>query len=309
MPPFGGETRHGFVLSDEPREHPGHLPRRRGHGRGRRGVRPDDLAVLAVVERQQGEVGDLPEQDWSLRVTLAFRREGRGAWCTGTPTRSCTPSAGTQARPRWPAAESRELRRSAGKQAAHHPQPDRQPGQVGCSSAQISSSVAAARRHQPSSPSSQSAIRAGAGSSGDGAAQHLGGELRRARRAGRRAARPGPSSASGRRAAAPGSAAPAPAARAARRARSAPGPPRAGRAPSRWAVSTMPSSMYAGGSTATRRRGPRAPRAAQQLAAAPRTPRARGPVIRSGSCAIDLLDRSAEELDGGLGCPSAGAGC
>ena len=29
-----------------------------------------------MVERQAGQVGDLPPQDWSLRVTLAFRREG-----------------------------------------------------------------------------------------------------------------------------------------------------------------------------------------------------------------------------------------
>jgi hypothetical protein len=36
----------------------------------------DDLAVLAVVERQRGLVGGLAEQDWSLRVTLAFRRDG-----------------------------------------------------------------------------------------------------------------------------------------------------------------------------------------------------------------------------------------
>jgi len=35
-----------------------------------------DLAVLAVIERQHGEVGGLPEQDWSLRVTLVFRRDG-----------------------------------------------------------------------------------------------------------------------------------------------------------------------------------------------------------------------------------------
>ncbi len=32
--------------------------------------------MLAVVERQAGQVGELPAQDWSLRVTLAFRREG-----------------------------------------------------------------------------------------------------------------------------------------------------------------------------------------------------------------------------------------
>jgi ketosteroid isomerase-like protein len=35
-----------------------------------------DLAVLVAIERQHGEVGGLPDQDWSLRVTLVFRREG-----------------------------------------------------------------------------------------------------------------------------------------------------------------------------------------------------------------------------------------
>lgn len=40
-----------------------------------------DLAVLAVVERQHGDVGPLPPQDWSLRVTLVFRRDGSdGGW-------------------------------------------------------------------------------------------------------------------------------------------------------------------------------------------------------------------------------------
>lgn len=34
-----------------------------------------DLAVLALIERQHGEMGDLPDQDWSLRVTLVFRRD------------------------------------------------------------------------------------------------------------------------------------------------------------------------------------------------------------------------------------------
>jgi ketosteroid isomerase-like protein len=34
-----------------------------------------NLAVLVAVERQYGEVGDYPAQDWSLRVTLVFRRE------------------------------------------------------------------------------------------------------------------------------------------------------------------------------------------------------------------------------------------
>jgi ketosteroid isomerase-like protein len=38
-----------------------------------------DLAVLVVVERQHGHVGDLPPQDWSLRVTLVFRHDD-GEW-------------------------------------------------------------------------------------------------------------------------------------------------------------------------------------------------------------------------------------
>ena len=77
MPPFGGQTVHGFVLNDETRE----STRRTFHG-GKVTVDVDaayvgaDLAVLAVVERQAGQVGELPAQDWSLRVTLAFRREG-----------------------------------------------------------------------------------------------------------------------------------------------------------------------------------------------------------------------------------------
>ncbi len=35
-----------------------------------------DLVVLVAIERQHGEVGGLPDQDWSLRVTLVFRRDG-----------------------------------------------------------------------------------------------------------------------------------------------------------------------------------------------------------------------------------------
>jgi ketosteroid isomerase-like protein len=38
-----------------------------------------DLAVLVAVERQHGPVGDLPSQDWSLRITLVFRRDD-GEW-------------------------------------------------------------------------------------------------------------------------------------------------------------------------------------------------------------------------------------
>jgi ketosteroid isomerase-like protein len=34
-----------------------------------------DLLVLVMLERQHGEVGGLPDQDWSLRVTQVYRRE------------------------------------------------------------------------------------------------------------------------------------------------------------------------------------------------------------------------------------------
>ena len=38
-----------------------------------------DMVVLAIVERARVEVGGLPAQDWSLRVTLVYRRDG-GDW-------------------------------------------------------------------------------------------------------------------------------------------------------------------------------------------------------------------------------------
>ena len=37
-----------------------------------------NLAVLVAVERQHGKVGPYPPQDWSLRVTLVFRRDDDG---------------------------------------------------------------------------------------------------------------------------------------------------------------------------------------------------------------------------------------
>jgi ketosteroid isomerase-like protein len=35
-----------------------------------------EMVVLAIIERCHVEVGGLPAQDWSLRVTLVYRREG-----------------------------------------------------------------------------------------------------------------------------------------------------------------------------------------------------------------------------------------
>ena len=37
--------------------------------------RSGDLAVLVLIERQHGEVGGTSDQDWSLRITLVFRRD------------------------------------------------------------------------------------------------------------------------------------------------------------------------------------------------------------------------------------------
>jgi ketosteroid isomerase-like protein len=35
-----------------------------------------DMLVLVMIERQHGEVGGLPDQDWPLRVTQVYRRAG-----------------------------------------------------------------------------------------------------------------------------------------------------------------------------------------------------------------------------------------
>ena len=38
-----------------------------------------DTLVLVMIERQHARVGGLPDQDWSLRVTQVYRRDG-AAW-------------------------------------------------------------------------------------------------------------------------------------------------------------------------------------------------------------------------------------
>ena len=78
MPPYGGEPVHGFdvegALESTPKMFRGgeaELELVQSYASG-------DMAVLVAIERQRGEVGGLPAQDWSLRVTLVFRREGPG---------------------------------------------------------------------------------------------------------------------------------------------------------------------------------------------------------------------------------------
>jgi ketosteroid isomerase-like protein len=77
LPPNGGDARSGFDGSDDAVEWTARTFR---DGQAELVVfktyRSGDLAVLVAVERQVGTVGDLPPQDWSLRITLVFRREG-----------------------------------------------------------------------------------------------------------------------------------------------------------------------------------------------------------------------------------------
>lgn len=81
MDPFGGEPTRGFDASPErlaatTRFFQGgeaHLEFVESYVSG-------NMVVLVAIERQHGEVGGLPDQDWSLRVTLVFRREGSGWW-------------------------------------------------------------------------------------------------------------------------------------------------------------------------------------------------------------------------------------
>ena len=77
MSPFGGEPTRGSDTSPERLEA---LERYFRNGEAELDVvqtyTSGDLVVLVVIERQHGEVGGLPDQDWSLRVTWVFRREG-----------------------------------------------------------------------------------------------------------------------------------------------------------------------------------------------------------------------------------------
>lgn len=81
MQPFGGEASRGFDMSPE------RLAQLASYFRNGdatlelvQSYVSNDLVVLAAIERQHGEVGGLPDQDWSLRVTLVYRRQGAEWW-------------------------------------------------------------------------------------------------------------------------------------------------------------------------------------------------------------------------------------
>jgi ketosteroid isomerase-like protein len=77
MAPFGGTPTRGFDTSSE---HRAAMARLFKSGTFHQEVvatyDSGDLVVLVTIERVRAEVGALPEQDWSLRVTQVFRREG-----------------------------------------------------------------------------------------------------------------------------------------------------------------------------------------------------------------------------------------
>ena len=81
MAPFGGTPTRGFDTSSE---HLAALARFFKAGKTDlelvQAWASGAMAVLVIIERQRAEVGGLQEQDWSLRVTLVFRREGAEWW-------------------------------------------------------------------------------------------------------------------------------------------------------------------------------------------------------------------------------------
>jgi len=77
MAPSGGEPRRGFDASDDALEATArHFQGGEADLQVFQSYASGDMAVLVAVERQHGEVGGLPDQDWSLRVTLVFHRDG-----------------------------------------------------------------------------------------------------------------------------------------------------------------------------------------------------------------------------------------
>ena len=77
MSPFGGEPTRASELTDERMEAMGRFFRNGTFAQEVvQAYATADLVVLALIERQNVEVGGLPAQDWPLRVTLVYRREG-----------------------------------------------------------------------------------------------------------------------------------------------------------------------------------------------------------------------------------------
>ena len=77
MTPFGGPPTRGFDYSEDRLAEIGRFFQ---SGEGElelvQSYASSDLVVLVLIEHQHAAVGGLPDQDWSLRVTHVYRREG-----------------------------------------------------------------------------------------------------------------------------------------------------------------------------------------------------------------------------------------
>lgn len=77
MAPFGGTPTHASDMTDDRWDAMGRFFRNGSFTQeivGTYGTA--DMVVLATIERCRVEVGGLPAQDWALRVTLVYRRDG-----------------------------------------------------------------------------------------------------------------------------------------------------------------------------------------------------------------------------------------
>lgn len=76
MSPFGGKPTYGAASPERMKEigrffKNGSLEQELVHA-----YSSPDMVVLATIERAHVAVGELPAQDWALRVTLVYRRDG-----------------------------------------------------------------------------------------------------------------------------------------------------------------------------------------------------------------------------------------
>jgi ketosteroid isomerase-like protein len=75
MQPFGGPTSRGFDKSPERlAEMARYFRNGKTHLELVQTFAGEDIVVLIFIERQTAEVGGLPEQDWSLRVSEVYRK-------------------------------------------------------------------------------------------------------------------------------------------------------------------------------------------------------------------------------------------
>jgi ketosteroid isomerase-like protein len=77
MSPFGGAPTHGRDLTGARWDAMGQFFRNGTFAQEVvQSYATDDMVVLAIIERCNVEIGGLPAQEWQLRVTLVYRRDG-----------------------------------------------------------------------------------------------------------------------------------------------------------------------------------------------------------------------------------------